>query len=172
MTPADPAAIERILDAARQGVYNPDSIPTLIAAVEALRERNTTLLRKMGERAKWASDATDRAEAAETCVVELAEMLEKVRQCCLFSDDDAGPIGVTTDPHIDEQLFKDICTVLSATPAEAMERAKAVEAVASTALSLSGAMVDAEGKDCDFSPVDEKWSALTAALAKLDTLKA
>ncbi len=36
---ADPGVIDRILDAARQGVYNSDSIPTLIAEVEALRER-------------------------------------------------------------------------------------------------------------------------------------
>ncbi len=46
------------------------------AAVEALRERNTMLLRKMGERAKWASDANDRAEAAEARVATLAVALE------------------------------------------------------------------------------------------------
>ncbi|KKL13516.1 hypothetical protein LCGC14_2524970 [marine sediment metagenome] len=67
-------------------------------------------------------------EATEARVVELAGALEQVRQCCLFSDDDAGPIGVTTDPHIDEQLFKDICTALATTPAEALERASAKDA--------------------------------------------
>ena len=39
-------------------------------------------------------------------------LLERVRQACLFSEDD-GQIGVTTDPHIDAQLFSDICTALS-----------------------------------------------------------
>jgi len=67
-------------------------------------------------------------EATEAREVELAGALEQVRQCCLFSDDDAGPIGVTTDPHIDEQLFKDICTALATTPAEALERASAKDA--------------------------------------------
>ena len=42
-----------------------DEVSELETEVEALRARNTTLLRKNGERAKWASDANDRADAAE-----------------------------------------------------------------------------------------------------------
>ena len=38
---------------------------------------------------------------------ELVRVLAKVRQACLFSEND-GRIGVTTDPCIDEQLFNDI----------------------------------------------------------------
>ncbi len=38
---------------------------------EAAEARNRELLRKVGERAKWASDANDRADAAEARVVEL-----------------------------------------------------------------------------------------------------
>ncbi len=41
----------------------------------------------------------------------LREVLEKVRQCCLF-DDDAGEIGVTNDPHIPPELFNEICAAL------------------------------------------------------------
>ena len=48
-----------------------ENVAVLIAAVETLRERNTTLLRKNGERARWASDANDRADAAEARGVEL-----------------------------------------------------------------------------------------------------
>ena len=38
-------------------------------------------------------------------------LLEKVRRACLFSEDD-GEIGVTSDPHISEELFDDICNAL------------------------------------------------------------
>ena len=38
----------------------------------------------------------------------LKTILEKVKQTCLFDEDD-GQTGVTTDPHIGERLFNEIC---------------------------------------------------------------
>ncbi len=119
---------------ARQGVYNSDDMPPLIAAVEALRERVVELEKDLAEEESdvehylrlaivdpGAIDQIswqDRAEVAEARVVELAGALERIRQRCLFEEDD-GRTGVTTEPHIDEQLFNDICAVLSTTPAKA-----------------------------------------------------
>jgi hypothetical protein len=55
--------------------------------MSALRERNTMLLRKMGERAKWASDANDRAEAAEARVGELEQELTSALQAGIIDMD-------------------------------------------------------------------------------------
>jgi hypothetical protein len=43
---------------------------------------------------------------------EMYEILEGIKEACLFDDDD-GQIGVTTEPHITEDLFKDICRTLA-----------------------------------------------------------
>lgn len=40
--------------------------------------------------------------------------LEKVKEACLFADD-GGYIGVTSEPHISEELFAEICEVLNMT---------------------------------------------------------
>lgn len=39
------------------------------------------------------------------------ELLQQVREACLFIEDD-GEIGVTTEPHISEELFKAMCECL------------------------------------------------------------
>ena len=62
--------------------------------------------------ALYAAARCDAAEVKSTCI---QKTLEKVRQCCLF-DDDEGKTGVTTDPHIPLELFDEICAVLR-TPA-------------------------------------------------------
>ncbi len=61
----DRAEIDRILDAAKHGVYDSDDIPDLIAEVEALRARVAEMLD--GE-----MKLSRRAEAAEAHAVELA----------------------------------------------------------------------------------------------------
>ena len=53
----------------------------------------------------WGSSDDWRAIAYERDC--LRAILARVRQACLFSEDD-GRIGITTDPCIDEQLFNDI----------------------------------------------------------------
>lgn len=51
----------------------------------------------------------------KTANEKLTAVLERVRQCCLF-EEDLGSTGVTTEPHIDEQLFDDICAALNQEP--------------------------------------------------------
>ncbi len=172
-----------------------DYVERLEVVVEALRERVAELKLFTGYLRTSRDHAESKLEAAEARVVELAGALEnfdnnfrveipekgltagKMTLWFLFDGEPGYGLMIAENSYDEAALnllwgaLNEARAALSATPAEAMERAKAVEAVASTALSLSGAMVDAEGKDCDFSPVDEKWSALTAALAKLDALK-
>ena len=58
-------------------------------------------------------DGIDKANASRLAAApELLEALERVRQACLFSEDD-GQIGVTADPHIDERLFNEICAAIA-----------------------------------------------------------
>jgi hypothetical protein len=45
-------------------------------------------------------------------LLEAVGVLENVKQACLFSDDDGG-IGITTEPHIPEELFDNICSSLA-----------------------------------------------------------
>jgi len=100
-------------------------IHNLIAEVEVLRERLGKMEDKAGpfhERYRW----KERAETAEAHATELTTVLEQVQQRCLF-EEDLGAIGVTTEPHIDEKLFSDICTALATLPAQALERHKALE---------------------------------------------
>ncbi len=58
--------------------------------------------------------AQTKYDEARAQVAALHKVLEAVKQCCLFSDDD-GQIGVTADPHIDERLLSDICAALTDT---------------------------------------------------------
>lgn len=58
------------------------------------------------------TEAARRLEEAE----KMAIVLEKVRQACLFADDD-GQVGVTEDPHISSYLFYEICETLNKTAA-------------------------------------------------------
>lgn len=64
--------------------------------------------------------ADQRAEAAETKVAKLREALGKVKQRCLFVDDD-GRIGVTQEPHIEDELFDEICQALTETEEQSSE---------------------------------------------------
>ncbi len=181
-TPADPGAIERILDAASRGVYNSDSIPTLIAAVEWLRETNDTdrdqikhmmeeieALRECVEELKGVlsteevltNEYVNRAEAAEARVVELEGALEEIV--------DESENGGQTDPASNAELFMlNIArAALPATPAEAMERARAVEVVIVKARRLMNASSSGPFRG------DARRDLGTAlkALAKLNTLK-
>jgi len=47
---------------------------------------------------------------------DLLKVLEEVKEACLFTDDFG--IGVTTDPHISEELFDKILMALSTTKGE------------------------------------------------------
>ncbi len=105
----------------------------LIDEVEALRARvaeledNYKLYKHIAKSIRGALDGehtqrdilrefdivVERAEAAEAHVIVLVGALGQVHECCLFGDDDAGSIGITTDPHINEQLFSDICAALA-----------------------------------------------------------
>ncbi len=41
-------------------------------------------------------------------------LLKRVQEACLYTEDDDS-IGITQEPHIDSQLFDDICKALAAT---------------------------------------------------------
>jgi len=75
----NPEAIDLDRLYAEAGSLNPVE-KALAAAVEALRERNTVLTRKNGERAKWASEANERADAAEARESALELELASMRQ--------------------------------------------------------------------------------------------
>jgi hypothetical protein len=45
---------------------------------------------------------------------DIRDLLIEVRDACLYAEDDCR-IGVTTDPHISEDLFARICDALNAT---------------------------------------------------------
>ncbi len=138
----------------------------LAAAVETLRDDLADLEALRSEDHAAIRQTILEKEAAEARVVELAGALERVRQCCLF-EEDLGRTGVTMEPHINEQLFDDICAALLATPAQAMEKARAVQKVA-------GYARHAQYCDLVYNPPEERSlqcsCGLTAALAKLDAL--
>jgi hypothetical protein len=98
----------------------------LVKTIKETRERGAEL-EKTSE--YWMGEATagidgakaritwkDRAKAADDEKWRLRIVLEKVKQCCLFTDDYSGGIGVTTDPNIPSELFDEICTVLPTPP--------------------------------------------------------
>ena len=113
-TPADPGAIDRILDAARQGVYNSDDIPDLIAAVEALREREAEALTMIANMLDGEMKLSRRAEAAEARGAEVAGALRSLYV-------ETGKLDKGTPAFRDAWL--QARAVLAATPAEALERA-------------------------------------------------
>jgi hypothetical protein len=140
----------------------------LIVEVEALREQVTELESDNAAAIKWQQFYMKKAEATQAHATELAVALEAVRQTCLFADDDAGPIGVTTDPHISEALFKNICTVLATLPAEALEGARLMGEIikASDAVIDSGARLRSDPGNHELALAN--LCGVMGQLAKLD----
>jgi hypothetical protein len=69
------------------------------------------MLRQVDELAKEAADLrTAIAMARRTAAAEGA--LTEVREACLYAEDD-GSIGITQEPHIDDELFSRICALLT-----------------------------------------------------------
>ena len=65
----------------------------------------------LGPRVVRLEKECDRLHAINAALV---TALERVKQGCLFSEDDSfGQIGVTEHPCIDKQLFNDICAALA-----------------------------------------------------------
>lgn len=117
---ADPAAIDQILIAAKQGVYDSEDIPILIAAVEALRERveelierNAVISRRCTRHAIAMTEANECAEAADAHADELWEALDTLRP---FFE------GEHSYDHPDCIKLR---AGLAATPPEALARARA-----------------------------------------------
>ncbi len=167
-TPADPGAIDLEPYKARcKEIDVPwrtfrDDWLILIAAVEALRERVEM----------WhtiAESNQDEAEVAEARVVELAGALDKIAH--------SGPVDAEGKPNAEAgwAWCYDVAeTVLSATPVEAMERAKAKDAVIDQADEIYTRLLVLKlvGK---FVPPDDavalEFNELGNRLAKLDTLR-
>ena len=163
-TPADPGAIERILDAASRGVYNSDSIPTLIAAVEWLRETNDTDRDQI-------KHMMEEIEALRECVEELKGVLS-TEEVLTGEYAEALEAMFKQFEHVayegnDLDVLDQARAVLAATPAAAMERARAVEVVIVKARRLMNASSSGPFRG------DARRDLGTAlkALAKLNTLK-
>ncbi len=84
----------------------------LVKTINELRVTTIELAEHLDKTITVAADAANRMNTAEADATCLREVLEKVKQACLFGDDDAGQIGVTTDPHIPSELFFEICANL------------------------------------------------------------
>lgn len=133
----------------------PKSMPqhdqALIAAVEALREREKQTLVMIADMLNGEMKLSRRVEAAEARVVELVGALEGLLDA-MVAHNEANE-RVMVDPHSTEHAR----TVLAATPAKALERARAVENVAKEAKRYADDRSRGNG-------------ALNIALAKLDAL--
>ena len=92
------------------------TVVTAADIIEQIHQAETTakieLAEHLDKTIAVAADAVNRMNIAEVLNKEMVGVLGKIRQACSFTDDDAGQIGVTTDPHIDASLFSEICTVL------------------------------------------------------------
>ncbi len=142
-TPDDPGAIDLDLDAAKKfsrhellRAYNEigvlpainvtasEYLDLLIAAVEALRARVAVLELKSDRAIKWERFYRNKTEAAEAHGVELARALKELlreHECLLISIGKANArVSI---------WHKKARIALAATPADALERAKAVENV-------------------------------------------
>jgi len=54
--------------------------------------------------------ANEFAAHREAAIKEARELLEAIKQQCLFVDDD-GTIGVSSEPYINHELFERICAL-------------------------------------------------------------
>lgn len=100
-----------------------------IADLVERKEANRLLISSEAERDEAHRDMNILGEKYHEVLTQLAalrDVLEAVKQRCLLSDDD-GQIGVTTDPHIDEQLFSAICDILTDTTSIAAQWVRAPE---------------------------------------------
>lgn len=77
-----------------------------------------TLGAKLDQKDKEISLLISRTLTAEAKLSRALKLLTGVRNQCLFSDDD-GSIGITTEPHISEDLFAEMCELLPVAPPEA-----------------------------------------------------
>ena len=129
ITPTNPAEID--LKTLRQHRHFPTiDVRPLIAAVEVLREQVAELIRERDLTSICTVDkgevqeVYERAEAAEAHAVELAGVLEPLREAC-FQADMMGELYETIDGSLLDAADKALAT----TPPQALERAIAAEAV-------------------------------------------
>jgi len=164
-TTADPAAIDLqyLRDAAELADTEEqhDLWLKAAAAVEALRARVVEIeLAASGRTARIGKTLGDRALAAEARVVELAGALGEIAKTDGLTEASAGAM-VFEDLKIKKQIAR---TILSTTPAEALERARAVGAVVKAARLVA----EARAVEVESTPLRQK--ILRGALIKLDAL--
>jgi len=177
-TPADPGAIDlepikrrnNPLSDLSVDIVSLEDAGNLIAAVEALRERvadlmeqNTTVRRRNGEYAQAMADANEKVEAVEAREAALAGALRG-----LLGRLDSHFGGPLRNMDWKEQEYAR--NVLAATPADAMERARAVTAL----IEVADAVIDSGARLRSDPGTHELMLAslcsVMADLAKLDAL--
>jgi len=163
-TPADPGEIDlvkRWKEAARRDdildVMVPSDIRLLIKEIGALRERVVGLEGEVEQAIKWQQFYMNKAEAAEARVAELAEALRRIEN---ENWDDVDP-----DDGLHEKSARKLArAALAATPAKALERAKAVEKLIIVARDIASCRA---ARSAGFVAVDGR---LDKALTNLDAL--